>query len=63
MLVDERSTDATAALALAPLDTHAHGSRLTVVRGEPLPAGWVGKVWGLEQAYRATGNRDPTTTS
>ena len=59
VLVDERSTDATAALALAPLDTHAHGSRLTVVRGEPLPAGWVGKVWGLEQAYRATGNPRP----
>ena len=45
LVVDDRSGDATAEKA----------ARLgaTTVRGEPLPAGWVGKVWALEQGVRA----------
>jgi dolichol-phosphate mannosyltransferase len=45
LVVDDRSTDATAAVA------RAGGAR--VIAGEALPAGWTGKVWALEQGLRA----------
>ena len=44
VVVDDRSTDGTGELA--------------TVRGAELPAGWVGKVWALEQARRAAGEPD-----
>jgi hopene-associated glycosyltransferase HpnB len=50
VVVDDRSTDRTAAVARA-LAT----SRISVVDGEALPEGWAGKVWALEQALRAAG--------
>jgi chlorobactene glucosyltransferase len=47
--VDDRSTDNTLEL----LEEVARGdSRLKVVRGSSLPAGWIGKPWALEQAKR-----------
>jgi hopene-associated glycosyltransferase HpnB len=49
ILVDDRSTDGTAAVAL---ELGGVDARLTVLRGAPLPAGWIGKVWALEQAAR-----------
>jgi hopene-associated glycosyltransferase HpnB len=49
ILVDDRSSDGTAAVA--------HGlvgrNRAEVVAGAPLPEDWAGKVWALEQAARA----------
>jgi dolichol-phosphate mannosyltransferase len=45
IVVDDRSTDATAALAAQA------GAR--VVRGAPLPDGWAGKAWALEQGLAA----------
>ncbi len=51
ILVDDRSGDGTAELA-ASFDPS--GGRLRVIVGEPLPSGWVGKVWALEQAARAS---------
>ena len=50
IVVDDRSDDPTAEVALRL------GAR--VVRGLPLPAGWVGKVWALEQGVRAAGPCD-----
>jgi chlorobactene glucosyltransferase len=47
--VDDRSSDATPDI-LARLARE--DSRLRVVSGEPLPAGWVGKPWALEQGQR-----------
>src|SRR5438067_9093426 len=44
VVVDDRSTDGTGELAN--------------VAGAELPAGWVGKVWALEQAARAAGAAD-----
>ncbi len=46
IVVDDRSEDATPAI----LERLAgESSRLRVVRGEPLPEGWVGKPWALHQ--------------
>ena len=44
ILVDDHSTDGTAAVAKT-LDPA--GERLTVVRAEALPRGWSGKVWAM----------------
>jgi chlorobactene glucosyltransferase len=49
IVVDDRSSDAT----LEILERLAReDSRLRVVRGEELPAGWIGKPWALEQGTR-----------
>jgi dolichol-phosphate mannosyltransferase len=45
IVVDDESSDGTAALA------RTLGA--TVVSGKPLPAGWVGKPWALDQGLRA----------
>ena len=47
--VDDRSDDSTLAILERLAATEP---RLRVVRGEPLPAGWVGKPWALAQAAR-----------
>ncbi|GGO14757.1 glycosyltransferase [Microbispora bryophytorum] len=44
IVVDDESSDGTARLAAA--------SGATVVRGRPLPDGWVGKQWALHQGLR-----------
>src|SRR5262245_47862394 len=50
VVVDDRSSDRTAAVA------RGHASpRLTVVDGAPLPVGWAGKVWALEQGVAHAG--------
>lgn len=45
LVVDDESTDGTAELAAA--------TGATVVSGRPLPAGWVGKAWALQQGLHA----------
>jgi chlorobactene glucosyltransferase len=47
--VDDRSSDATPEI-LARLARE--DPRLRVVRGEPLPPGWIGKPWALDQGQR-----------
>ena len=57
VVVDERSSDATGEVA-----RHAASGMdrpCEVITGEPLPDGWAGKVWGMDQGVRrhdATGN-------
>lgn len=47
ILVDDQSTDSTTRMAQeVPL------SRLRIISGEPIPAGWVEKMWALEQGLR-----------
>lgn len=55
VLVDDHSSDATAAQAhsAAPPD------RLTVVAADPLPAGWTGKLWAVSCGLRAASALNP----
>jgi hopene-associated glycosyltransferase HpnB len=69
VLVDDGSSDGTAAIALATaaaLGAQALGgqalgaqARLEVVTGRPLPAGWTGKLWALKQGIEAAGRLAP----
>lgn len=43
ILVDDGSTDSTAEIA------HAVPGNVTILRGQPLPPGWTGKLWALSQ--------------
>lgn len=47
ILVDDQSTDGTAHAAQV-----AHIAGLEIVAGKPVPAGWTGKLWALEQGRR-----------
>jgi hypothetical protein len=73
ILVDDGSSDGTAAIALetaaalAPPSLTLPGSRgteregdlLDVVTGGPLPAGWSGKLWALKQGIEVAGRMAP----
>ncbi len=49
ILVDDQSTDETAANARRTADDTGTPDRLTVLSGLPLPAGWTGKLWAMKQ--------------
>ena len=53
VLVDDRSTDGTGDVA-----RRLGSDRLVVVDGSPLPVGWVGKVWALEQGLALAGDAE-----
>jgi len=56
VLVDDGSTDDTAAIAQRAAAAAGRESALEVVSGKPLPGGWTGKLWALEQGIeRAQG--------
>jgi hopene-associated glycosyltransferase HpnB len=60
VLVDDRSIDGTARVARAIAATDPH-REVVVVEGAPLPDGWLGKMWALDQALRvvdASGEAD-----
>ena len=48
-LVDDSSCDGTANVAREAAATSARADALTVINGRPLPAGWSGKVWAVQQ--------------
>ena len=52
ILVDDHSTDGTADVARQTAHALDQGSKLTVITAEPLPAGWTGKLWAMEQGIR-----------
>ena len=49
ILVDDSSSDGTAAVARAEAERQGCAPRLDVLTGEPLPAGWTGKLWAVHQ--------------
>jgi hopene-associated glycosyltransferase HpnB len=51
-LVDDRSTDGTAAFAEGVAHAVDKPQQLHIISGQPLPAGWSGKLWAVEQGIR-----------
>jgi hopene-associated glycosyltransferase HpnB len=49
VLVDDQSSDGTAETARRAAAALGAAARLTVLAGTPLPAGWTGKLWALQQ--------------
>jgi hopene-associated glycosyltransferase HpnB len=52
ILVDDQSNDGTAEVARQTADEVNRGDRLFVISGEPLPEGWSGKLWAMEQGVQ-----------
>jgi hopene-associated glycosyltransferase HpnB len=59
VLVDDGSSDGTAAIAQRTAAECAAGQRLAVIPGKPLPAGWTGKLWAVRQGIEAAQARAP----
>src|SRR5690606_37414565 len=58
ILVDDDSSDGTAAAALAVAEQADAQVRLEVLRGAPLAPGWTGKLWAVSQGV-AHAEADP----
>jgi len=54
VLVDDDSADGTAGIARQS----APSGQLTVIRAQPLPAGWTGKLWAVSQGVEQAGAPD-----
>lgn len=52
VVVDDHSTDGTAAIARRAAADARADDRLSVVSAPALPSGWTGKVWAMETGYR-----------
>ncbi|MGG6239641.1 glycosyltransferase [Nodosilinea sp. AN01ver1] len=52
VLVDDQSSDGTAAVAKEAAIAVDRGDRLTILPGATLPPGWTGKLWAMEQGWR-----------
>ncbi len=52
IVVDDRSSDATAEIVERLTRSGEAADRLRLVRGEELPEGWFGKPWAIAQGYR-----------
>jgi len=53
IVVDDNSEDATASIAESLPERTGSAVPLTVLKGQPLPDGWTGKLWALEQGIAA----------
>jgi hopene-associated glycosyltransferase HpnB len=53
VLVDDNSTDGTAAIARAAAQETGQANALIIVSGSALPAGWTGKMWAVNQGVAA----------
>ncbi|MGE0259185.1 MAG: glycosyltransferase [Alphaproteobacteria bacterium] len=59
VLVDDHSADGTAKIARAAASAVDAPGRLTIIRAEPLPAGWSGKLWAVRHGIAAASPREP----
>lgn len=58
VLVDDQSTDNTGNVAQSLADELHQRDRFTVLTGQPLPPGWTGKLWAMEQGVQFLQSRD-----
>ncbi|WP_254172887.1 glycosyltransferase [Planktothrix pseudagardhii] len=54
ILVDDQSHDGTANIALETAKILNKIDRLNIITSQPLPAGWTGKLWAMEQGVKST---------
>lgn len=59
ILVDDHSTDGTASVAQQVAQDLNKSWQLQMISGVPLPAGWTGKLWAMEQGIRHAQNLTP----
>jgi hopene-associated glycosyltransferase HpnB len=52
ILVDDQSTDGTGTVAQAIAEQLDQAQRLTIIHAKPLPPGWTGKLWAMEQGVQ-----------
>jgi hopene-associated glycosyltransferase HpnB len=58
-VVDDHSTDGTANAARASAGMLGASDRLSVIQSDPLPLGWTGKVWAMQQGWQAARQISP----
>jgi len=58
-LVDDSSQDGTADVALRTAESAANSAELTVIQGSPLPPGWSGKLWAVQQGIERASSLNP----
>src|SRR5579864_2630701 len=58
-LVDDGSRDGTSSIARQSAEALGRSSRLTIITGQPLPAGWLGKLWAVQQGIEAAHTLQP----
>ena len=59
VLVDDNSTDGTASVAREAATWIGAEDRLTIIHGSPLPEGWTGKLWAVQQGIEAALSFEP----
>jgi len=59
IVVDDGSSDGTAAAASRAAAAIGASARLTVLRGAALPQGWTGKLWAMSQGVEAAAALEP----
>ncbi len=52
LLIDDGSSDGTAGVAQRAAAEYGQPERLMIISGQPLPAGWSGKLWAMEQGVQ-----------
>jgi hopene-associated glycosyltransferase HpnB len=63
ILVDDQSSDGTAAIALRAAEMRGASDRLTIVYGQALPAGWMGKTWAQQQGVALALSQSPAPSN
>jgi hopene-associated glycosyltransferase HpnB len=57
ILIDDQSTDKTGEVAQEIASKLNQSDRLKVISGQPLPVGWSGKLWAMEQGIQSAKNQ------
>ncbi|WP_127078681.1 glycosyltransferase [Rhodomicrobium lacus] len=57
VLVDDQSDDGTSKVARKAAEALGASDRLTIISGQPLPRGWTGKLWAVNQGIAEASSR------
>ena len=57
ILIDDQSTDKTGEIAQNIANHLNQSDRLNIISGKPLPVGWSGKLWAIEQGIQSVKNQ------